>query len=107
MCTGFEIAALAAVGASTAATVYQGEKARSAQNRATDQATAAAEKAASEQERATNKANQKRPDVAALLAQNVLNATGGQGSTMLTGPLGVDPTTLSLGAPAKLGGGGG
>jgi Na+(H+)/acetate symporter ActP len=98
-------AALGTAAAGTAATVYQGEKARSSQNKANDQAKMAAQKTAADAARANNKANQKKPDTAALLAANALAATGGQGSTMLTGPMGIDPSALTLGKSTLLGGG--
>lgn len=110
MCTGVEpvvLAALYGAAATTAATVYTGEKARSAQNKANDQAKIAAEKTAADAARETNRANQKKPDLASLLSANALAATGGQGSTMLTGPFGVDPNMLTLGKSTLLGGGGG
>jgi L-serine deaminase len=85
------------LGGSTALQVYQGEQARKAQNQAADQAKASADQA-------FNKANPKKPDAAAMLYGNQQAAAGGVGSTMLTGPAGVDPATLSLGKSTLLGG---
>lgn len=63
---------------------YQGEQARKSQN----QARAAAD-------RQFNSANPKKPNMAAIAADNLQAAGAGLGSTMLTGP---------GGAGAKLGG---
>ena len=85
--------------AMTGLQVYQGEKARKAQNTAADQARTAADQQ-------YNAANPKRPNSAAMADANKLAASGGAGSTMLTGPGGVDASTLSLGKNTLLGGGG-
>ena len=50
-----------------------------------------------------NKANQKAPDSAALRGRNLQEGKGGQGSTLLTGPAGVDKDRLLLGRAALLG----
>lgn len=88
---------VAAVTATTAAQLYQGEKARKAQNKAMDQARADADQA-------FNRANPKKPDAAAMLYGNQQAGSGGAGSTMLTGPQGTDPNGLSLGKTTLLGG---
>jgi len=93
---------LAAAG--TAATVYQGEQARSAQNKAGDQAKAAAATTAQQSEEATNRANAKSPDTAAAMAAALMSGKGGNGSTMLTGAGGIDPSKLLLGKQTLLGG---
>jgi hypothetical protein len=93
------IAAVAAV-----ATAYNGMEQRKDAKAAAAQATANAKKTASAAERDTNAANAKAPDVASLLSGNQQAATGGAGSTMLTGPSGVDPTALTLGKNTLLGG---
>ena len=88
---------VAAVAATTTATLYQGEKARKAQNQAADQAR-------SEADQAFNRANPKKPDAAQMLYDNQRANSGGTGSTMLTGSQGIDPSTLSLGKSTLLGG---
>lgn len=90
--------------AGSAAAVYTGQKQASAQKDATNQATANAAKTASDAEQATNKANQKTPDSASLLSANQDAGAMGQGSTMLTGANGVDPSLLQLGKTTLLGG---
>lgn len=62
---------------------------------------AMAKKQADLADQANNKANAKVPDIAALLAGN--QAPGGVGSTMLTGPGGVDTSKLTLGRNTLLG----
>lgn len=81
--------------------VYQGEKQASAAKKANATATEAAAKTATAAEQASNKANAKSPNVAAL--DNANAAGGGAGSTMLTGPMGIDPSTLTLGKQTLLG----
>jgi uncharacterized protein HemX len=49
------------------------------------------------------RANQKQPDVAQLLDTAAVLGTRGAGSTMLTGPGGVDPLQLQLGRTSLLG----
>lgn len=82
---------------STAMQVYQGEQSRKAQGQAADQARTAADQQ-------YNAANPKRPNTAAMSSANKLASAGGAGSTMLTGPMGVDASTLSLGKNTLLGG---
>lgn len=93
------------VAGSTAVTAYSAETARKSASQGRAQALRTAESTAAESERAINRANKKTPDLAAMLAANQLAATGGQGSTMLTGPGGVDPNQLTLGKSALIGGG--
>lgn len=103
---GIETALLATAIASTAAAVYTGNKNASAQKDATNQATANAKATADAAAQANNKANQKKPDSDALLSANLTARQNGQASTMLTGPAGIDPNTLTLGKTTLLGGGG-
>lgn len=91
-----------AVGA--AASVVQADKARRSQNQANDAARARAEQLAAATTRAENKAG-KAPDLGALLGTNALANKSGAGSTLLTGPQGVDPSRLTLGRNTLLGGG--
>lgn len=92
--------------ASAGYAIYSGEKARTAQHTAMDEAKANATATATAAEQATNKANQKKPDSGALLAANAAAGQSGQSSTMLTGPTGIDPGLLTLGKSTLLGGGG-
>lgn len=101
MCTGLEVALVLG---SAAATAYSAETARKSASQGRAQAARTAAETAAEADRANNRANQKTPDLAAMLAANQLAATGGQGSTMLTGPGGVNPNSLSLGKSGLIGG---
>ncbi len=71
--------------------------------KATRENAANTEKLATE---ANNRENQKRVNGSALLSSNQMAAKGGQSGTMLTGPGGIDPSTLQLGKTTLLGGGG-
>lgn len=81
---------------SAALSAYQGEKQRKASNTAADNAARAADQAA-------NKANPKKP-AGAFAAENLMANSGGAGSTLLTGPSGIDPSKLLLGKSTLLGG---
>lgn len=63
-----------------------------------------AQRQATESDQAINRANQKTPDVSAIVSSASRDAKGGGGGTMLTGPAGVDPSTLSLSKTSLLGG---
>lgn len=100
----FAVAAITAGGVLGGLTLYNGyqqnkanQDARSAQRQALEMARKQADQA----DQANNKANAKMPNIAALLAGN--QAPGGIGSTMLTGPGGIDPTKLTLGRNTLLG----
>jgi uncharacterized protein HemX len=101
------IAAMAAAAAAGAgATAYGAVSANDAQKKAMQQQkkaqSAAAGTAASEQrmsQQAQAAANRKAPDIAALMAS--ANTPGS--NTMLTGPGGVNPNSLSLGKSTLLG----
>jgi hypothetical protein len=97
------ITAVATAAVFTGYTIYQGERANSLQQKAAADAKVAATKQADLADQANNKANGKRPDVGAMLAGNAQSAMQGGGSTMLTGPAGVSPTSLSLGKNTLLG----
>jgi hypothetical protein len=94
----------AIVAIAAAASAYNGMEQRKDAKAAAAQATANAKKTAAAAERDTNAANAKAPDVASLLSGNQQAATGGAGSTMLTGPSGVDLSQLTLGKSTLLGG---
>ena len=79
------------------------EKSLEMQKTAAEQATVQADKQATMAEQANNRANAKSPDIGAMLSSNQLAAKGGQSSTMLTGPQGVDTSQLNLGKNTLLG----
>jgi hypothetical protein len=56
------------------------------------------------QQATVNKAASRAPDSASLISQAQQKAKGGVTGTMLTGPTGVDPASLSLGKSTLLGG---
>lgn len=95
--------ALAAVAATTAATIYSGNQTEKASNRASDRATQIAAKQSAQAEEDMNRANVKRPNTSAILAANEQAAKGGIGSTMLTGPSGIDLGASLLGRNTLLG----
>lgn len=108
--TAMQVLAAAAV-ASTAYSVYQGERNADAQAEAMrkqEQAQANAlevqKKQAQAAEQNINRANRKQPDVAGIAQQSQAMASQGGGSTMLTGPQGVNPNELALGKSTLLGG---
>jgi len=94
------IGASALLGAGTAA--YTASKQAGAQKRASAAAESSAAREAQQAERQFNKANQKTPDLAAMLGANRQGAQGGVGSTFLTGVGGAAPGML--GRTSLLGG---
>ena len=92
----------AAVVTAAAASVYSAKKQSDAQKKAQRSAEAIAEKQKNQAEREFNRANAKTPDLAGIMASN--KRAEGAGSTMLTGPQGVDTGSLSLGKSTLLGG---
>lgn len=85
--------------------MVQGSKARKQQNKAMAANERAAAATAQRAEQQFNKANQKQPGIAALFNQNRRQASGGLGSTFLTGTSGVPNMASFLGgAPSVLGG---
>ena len=88
-----------------AVTAYTADNSRKMSNQANDQAKANATRTAMLSDEANNRANAKSPDSAALMSANMLAAKGGQSGTMLTGPQGIDPGSLTLGKTSLLGGG--
>jgi hypothetical protein len=95
-------AAIAAAG--TAYSAYSSNQAGMLQNRAMQQAQAAAKKNSMLADEANNQANAKSPDTSAILAANLAAGKQGAAGTMLTGPGGIDPTQLTLGKSSLLGG---
>lgn len=108
--TAMAVLATAAV-ASTAYTVYSGERAAEKQGEALNQqrqaqaeAKSAAEKQQASSEQNINRANAKSPDTGAILSAATQAAKGGAAGTMLTGPTGVNTADLNLGKSTLLGG---
>lgn len=88
------------------ASVYQAvtaHKAASAQQDAQNQALQNQSQQSALQDQAINRANPKQPNTAAAQSAMQQGAKGGPSGTMLTGPSGVDPSTLSLGKSTLLG----
>ncbi len=106
--SSFMLATAALTGiAGTTASIMQGNRAAGQQDQAlAAQQTGAAQAKADAKETRTqnqmeiNKANQKKPDVRAILADK---RKTGNDSTLLTGTTGIDPNALNLGSMAALG----
>lgn len=94
--------AVAAV-AGTAYSIYSGERAAHAQQKAQSEAKANALKQEKAADEAFNAANRKKPDTMAILDAASQSGKAGASSTMLTGPMGVDPSALTLGKNTLLG----
>lgn len=99
----FIVAAVTTAVVATGYSIYQGNQAAKAQGQAARQATAQATKQADMADQATNRANKKRPNAGAMLEANKQASASGGGSTMLTGPGGVDMGSMSLGRNTLLG----
>ena len=95
---GIEAAIIGAAIAGAGASAYSAKKQSDAQR----SAEAQAQKQQQQAEREFNRANAKTPDLAGIVASN--KRAEGAGSTMLTGPQGVDSGSLSLGKNTLLGG---
>lgn len=80
----------------------QQKRALQSQEKAQDEAKAAAIRQARENDMQLNKANQKSPDISALLLGEQARKSG-PSSTLLTGSSGVDPSSLRLGRVSLLG----
>jgi type II secretory pathway pseudopilin PulG len=100
--------AAAAVGSTVMGAVQGGrqadaqEKALKSQKTAQGEAKAAALSTQRKADLAANEANQKTPDIASILARAAKASKSGLGSTMLTGPSGVDSGALNLGGGTTL-----
>ena len=100
--------AFQALGAATAAfsaydTNRKGRKALRIQGAAADQARQDAARAASASEREINRANQKTPNLAALMKRNMDASSAGVGGTFLTGSGGAPVAAGMLGRSTLLG----
>ncbi len=106
MSAGLSAAAWLAVAAvaTTATSLYNAKEQRTANSQALDQQREVAAKNAVLSDEANNRANAKKPDIMALMSANALSGKAGQSGTMLTGPSGVDPASLTLGKSTLLGG---
>lgn len=105
------VAAAVAGAVGTGYSMYAGErqakeqrKARSQADEANRRAEATAAQQAKQAEQDMNRARVNRPDAGALLDAAAQENQSGAGSTMLTGPGGVDPNQLNLGKNTLLGG---
>lgn len=96
-------ATMIALGVGTTASVGMGLMNMDAQKSAQAQAAQQAAKQQELNQEQINKANAKQPNLGAFLSQNMLAAKNGNSGTMLTGPQGVDPNSLSLGKSTLLG----
>ena len=104
MSFGWTAATWVALAVQVAGTAYTVDNARKQGNQANDQAIKAAKANALQADEANNAANARNPDVAAMMASNLAAGKSGASGTMLTGPGGVDPSTLTLGRSSLLGG---
>lgn len=100
---GIETALLAAVVGSTASSIYTGAKGAKAQKRAATQAAQQAEQQQRQMDREFNRANQKTPNVAAMMTRNRASGGGGLAGTFLTGQGGAPVSGGMLGRTSLLG----
>lgn len=96
-------AVAAAVVVSAGVSYYNGQQQAKQNRQAMRQAKANADKQATQAEQEMNRANQKQPDTNALLSAAQQSGRAGASGTMLTGPAGIDPSSLSLGKSTLLG----
>jgi uncharacterized protein HemX len=109
---GLAAAGVAAAAAGTGYAIYAGEQGKKAQQDAMRQQQAAQAQAAKQAQAQTEAsmgamraANRRAPDVAGIMqAAQEAGGGGGPASTMLTGPMGVNPQDLQLGRSSLLGG---
>lgn len=88
----------------TAGSLIQGASAAKEQKKANATARANADRTAAQAEQELNRKNAKQPNMMALFAGNRIAEQGGSSGTFLTGPKGVDPSSLTLGKTQLLGG---
>ena len=91
----------AAVG--TVASIVNGQSQADAAKKSMQQAQANADRTAAQADQEFNRANQKKPDTSAILSAAQQSGKQGVSGTMLTGPAGVDPSSLTLGKSTLLG----
>ena len=97
------ISAGIAVVASTAGSIYVGQKQASAQKKAGRQAAVQAEASRRQQDREFNRLNQKSPNIAATMNRNRAAGSGGVSGTFLTGQGGAPVGGGMLGRTTLLG----
>lgn len=102
---GIGEAALIVSAISAAYGVYSSNQSQNLQEAAQSRAKKASALQARQQDEANNRANQKTPDVNAILAAAQQSAKGGPSSTLLTGPAGASPGIAGLGGTGSLLGG--
>jgi len=93
----------AAVAGSTASSIYSGQKQAKLQKRAGQQAARQAETQQRQMDREFNRANQKTPNIAAMMTRNRAAGGGGVGGTFLTGQGGAPVSGGMLGRTSLLG----
>lgn len=98
------VAGVLASGVAAAESKSSAIRSRRRQQVAQEEAKAQAISQARKADEATAAANRKTPDVNSLLTAEQQKALTGSGSTLLTGPTGVDPANLKLGRKTLLGG---
>lgn len=98
----FAALATAAV-AGTSYSIYNGEQAKRKQKSAANQARIDAENAARMADRERNRANQKAPNLTALMKKNTDIGSAGVGGTFLTGSGGAPVASGMLGRSTLLG----
>lgn len=96
----FAVTATIVGGAALGYEIYSGERAYREQKKAQKDQLKQQRKNAAQAERAFNAQNQKRPSIANAAT---MGNPGKVGSTMLTGPTGVDSSQLRLGKTSLLG----
>lgn len=94
----------AAAIAGTGYSIYSGERAKSANKDAMAAAKTNQLNTEALADQATNKANPNKPNTMSALSSIQQAGKSGPSGTMLTGPSGVDPSTLQLGRSTLLGG---
>ena len=111
LATGLAAAAAGTAAAGTAYGIVAGEQgakmqrqAMSEQKKAQDAAAASARSQQRRSQQAMAAANRAEPDVAGIMGRAAAEGAGGPASTMLTGPMGVNPQDLQLGRSSLLGG---
>lgn len=107
--SGVTVGSVAAVVGATAAVAggvgsyLQGQKQQKAMETANTQAKSSSDQQATLAEQAINKADAKQPATPAAAIASNKQASNTTSDTLLTGPMGVDPSTLTLGKSTLLG----
>lgn len=96
-------AAVAAMAAGTAASIYNEDRARKRQHQASDKQEAAAKKQLAAESEAQNRANARNADIEGLLEAGDNSGALGGGTTNLTGAGGASVDKNLLGKGSKLG----